>query len=75
MIDLNWFRMSHIALINLVQSQNVEILPIKVLEILKELRDVPGVLLKLYKEFNIEKFLVVILHSLIDYSSKDEYYL
>ncbi|KAI5433025.1 hypothetical protein KIW84_020356, partial [Lathyrus oleraceus] len=73
LIDLHWFRLSLIALINLVQSQNVQILPIKALEILKELRDLPGVLLELSKEFNIEKFLVVLLDSLIDCSSKDEY--
>ncbi|CAI8586853.1 unnamed protein product [Vicia faba] len=72
--DLHWFRLSLIALINLVQSQNVEILPIKALEVLKELRDLPGVLLELSKEFNIETFLVVLLDSLIDCSSKDEYY-
>ncbi|KAI5410154.1 hypothetical protein KIW84_055581 [Lathyrus oleraceus] len=73
LIDLHWFRLSLIALINLVRSQNVQILPIKALEILKELRDLPGVLLELSKEFNIEKFLVVLLDSLIDCSSKDEY--
>ncbi|KAI5431755.1 hypothetical protein KIW84_035793 [Lathyrus oleraceus] len=73
LIDLHWFRLSLIALINLVRSQNVQILPIKALEILKELRNLPGVLLELSKEFNIEKFLVVLLDSLIDCSSKDEY--
>ncbi|KAI5400729.1 hypothetical protein KIW84_065550 [Lathyrus oleraceus] len=73
LIDLHWFRLSLIALINLVRSQNVQILPIKALEILKELRDLPGVLLELSKEFNIEKFLVVLSDSLIDCSSKDEY--
>lgn len=72
LIDLHWFRLSLISLINLVRSQNVQILPIKALEILKELRDLPGVLLELSKEFNIEKFLVVLLDSLIDCSSKDE---
>ncbi|XP_004517296.1 uncharacterized protein At3g06530-like [Cicer arietinum] len=72
-IDLHWFRLSLIALINLVQSHDVGILPIKALEVLKELRDLPGVLLELSKEFNIEKFLVVLLDSMIDYSSKDEY--
>ncbi|KAI5410158.1 hypothetical protein KIW84_055585 [Lathyrus oleraceus] len=69
LIDLHWFRLSLIALINLVRSQNVQILPIKALEILKELRDLPGVLLELSKEFNIEKFLVVLLDSLIDCKS------
>lgn len=73
LIDLHWFRLSLITLINLVQSQNVEILPMKALEILKELRDLAGVLLELSKEFNIEKFIVVLLDSLIDCSSSDEY--
>ncbi|PNY12135.1 U3 small nucleolar RNA-associated protein [Trifolium pratense] len=72
-LDLQWFRLSLIALIILVQSQNVGILPIKALEVLKELRDLPRVLLEFSKEFNIEKFLVVLLDSLIDCSSKDEY--
>ncbi|RDX79717.1 hypothetical protein CR513_39830, partial [Mucuna pruriens] len=71
--DLHWFRLSLITLINLVQSQNVDILPTKALEILKEIRDLAGVLLELSKEFNIEKFLVVLLDSLIDCSTSDEY--
>ncbi|KAG5109390.1 hypothetical protein JHK82_038613 [Glycine max] len=71
--DLHWFRLSLITLISLVQSQNVEILPLKALEILKEIRDLAGVLLELSKEFNIEKFLLVLLDSLIDCSSSDEY--
>ncbi|KAE9614797.1 hypothetical protein Lal_00036146 [Lupinus albus] len=71
--DLQWFRLSLIALINLVQSQNVDILPTKALEILKEIRDLAEVLFELSKEFNIEKFLLVLLDSLINCSSSDEY--
>ncbi|KAK7320388.1 hypothetical protein VNO77_29813 [Canavalia gladiata] len=71
--DLHWLRLSLITLINLVQSQNVDILPMKALEILKEIRDLAGILLELSKEFNIEKFLLVLLDSLIDCSSSDEY--
>lgn len=71
--DLHWFRLSLITLINLVQSQNVEILPMKALEILKEIRDLAGVLLELSKEFKIEKFILVLLDSLIDGSSSDEH--
>ncbi|XP_027329398.1 uncharacterized protein At3g06530 isoform X2 [Abrus precatorius] len=71
--DLHWLRLSLITLINLVQSQNVEILPTKVLEILKEIRDLAGILLALSKEFNIVKFIDVLLESLIDCSSSDEY--
>ncbi|XP_057441205.1 uncharacterized protein At3g06530 isoform X2 [Lotus japonicus] len=72
LMDLHWFRLSLIALINLIQSQNVEILPMKALEILKDIRDLAGVLLELSKAFNIKKFLVVLLDSLIDCSSSDE---
>ncbi|XP_014504568.1 uncharacterized protein At3g06530 isoform X1 [Vigna radiata var. radiata] len=72
MTDIYWFRLSLITLINLVQSQNVEILPTKALEVLNKIRDLAGVLLELSKEFNIEKFLRVLLDSLIDCSS-DEY--
>ncbi|XP_020222624.1 uncharacterized protein At3g06530 isoform X2 [Cajanus cajan] len=72
MTDLHWFRLSLITLISLVQSQNVEILPTKALEILKEIRDLAGLLLELSKEFNIEKFLRVLFDSLIDCSSSDE---
>ncbi|KAK7300089.1 hypothetical protein RJT34_10922 [Clitoria ternatea] len=72
LIDLHWFRLSLITLINLVQSQNVEILPMKALEILKEIRDLAGILLELSKEFNIDKFLLVLFDSLIDCSSSDE---
>ncbi|KAJ1389579.1 U3 small nucleolar RNA-associated protein 10 [Sesbania bispinosa] len=73
LMDLHWFRLSLIALINLVQSQNVEILPTRALEILKEIRDLAGILLEMSKEFNIERFLCVLMDSLIDCSSSDEY--
>ncbi|KAK9292213.1 hypothetical protein L1049_020175 [Liquidambar formosana] len=69
--DLQWFRLSLMALINLVQLQSVDILPKKALDILKEIRDLAGVLLGLSKEFNIDKFLALLLESLIDYSSDD----
>ncbi|KAL6311451.1 hypothetical protein AAG906_005381 [Vitis piasezkii] len=60
------------ALINLVQLQSVEILPKKAVEVLKEIRDLSGLLTGLSKEFNIEKFLAVFLDSLVDYSSSDD---
>ncbi|XP_042487302.1 uncharacterized protein At3g06530 [Macadamia integrifolia] len=47
-------------------------LPKKALEILKEIRDLAGVLKGLSKEFNIEKFLSVYLKSLADNSSSDD---
>ncbi|XP_043697574.1 uncharacterized protein At3g06530-like [Telopea speciosissima] len=45
--------------------------PKKALEILKEIRDLAGVLKGLSKEFNVEKFLSVYLKSLADNSSSD----
>ncbi|KAK3033239.1 hypothetical protein RJ639_033119 [Escallonia herrerae] len=79
--DLQWFRMSFMALINLVQvwlsevvkfcvfraAQSVEVLPKKVVGVLSEIRDLSGVLMGLTKEFNIDQFLSLFLESLIGY--------
>lgn len=73
--DLQWFRLSLMSLINVVQLQSVDIFPKKALDILKEIRDLAGVLLELSKEFNIDKFLAVLLDSLIAYSSDDSCHL
>lgn len=70
--DLQWFRLSLMALINLVQLQPVDVFPKKALDILKEIRDIAELLLGLSKEFNIDRFLAVLLESLVDYSSSDE---
>ncbi|KAI9160506.1 hypothetical protein LWI28_008767 [Acer negundo] len=70
--DLQWFRLSLMALINLVQLQPVDMFPKKALDILKEIRDISGILLDLSKEFNIDRFLAVLLESLVDYSSSDD---
>ncbi|WCJ36431.1 ARM repeat superfamily protein [Euphorbia peplus] len=64
--DLQWFRLSVIALINLVQLQSVDVFPMKALEIVTETKDIAGVLLELSKEFNIDKFLALLLESLVD---------
>uniref|UniRef100_A0A2P2MAY2 Uncharacterized protein At3g06530 n=1 Tax=Rhizophora mucronata TaxID=61149 RepID=A0A2P2MAY2_RHIMU len=69
--DLQWVRLSIIALINLVQLQSVDVFPTKALEILMETRDMSGVLLALSKEFNIDNFLAMLLGSLVDYSSSN----
>lgn len=69
--DLQWFRTSFMALINLVQLQSVESLPKKVLDMLTEARDLSGILTGLTKEFNIDKFLALFLESLLEYSSSD----
>ncbi|KAJ0099511.1 hypothetical protein Patl1_20742 [Pistacia atlantica] len=70
--DLQWFRLSMMALINLVQLQPVDVFPKKAIDILKEIRDIAGVLLGLSKEYNIDKFLALLLESLVDYSSSDD---
>ncbi|XP_038993491.1 uncharacterized protein At3g06530-like isoform X2 [Hibiscus syriacus] len=72
--DLQWFRLSLMALINLVQSQSVDIFPKKALEILRDIRDIGTVLLELSQEFNIDRFLAILLEALIDQSSYDDSY-
>ncbi|XP_044468232.1 uncharacterized protein At3g06530-like [Mangifera indica] len=70
--DLQWFRLSMMALINLVQLQPVDVFPKKAIDSLKEIRDIAGVLLGLSREYNIDKFLALLLESLVDYSSSDD---
>ncbi|XVE56436.1 hypothetical protein DITRI_Ditri04bG0009000 [Diplodiscus trichospermus] len=72
--DLQWFRLSLMALINLVQSQSVDTFPKKALEILRDIRDIAGILLELSKEFNIDRFLAIMLEALVDQSSSDDSY-
>ncbi|KAF3543800.1 hypothetical protein DY000_02003729 [Brassica cretica] len=70
--DPHWLRLSFMALINLVQLQSVDLIPKKALDLLKEIRDISGVLLGLSKEFNVKRFLAVLLDSLLLYSSSDD---
>ncbi|CAB4271187.1 unnamed protein product [Prunus armeniaca] len=70
--DLQLFRLSLMTLINLVQLQAVDIFPIKTLEILMDIRDFAAILLGLFNEFNIDRFVWVLLDSLVDYSSSNE---
>ncbi|RAL52010.1 hypothetical protein DM860_016508 [Cuscuta australis] len=70
--DVQWFRMSFMALVNLVQLQAVELIPKKSMDILNEIRDVPEILSGLTEEFNIDKFLGIFLDSLLEYSFSDE---
>ncbi|KAE8688078.1 hypothetical protein F3Y22_tig00111000pilonHSYRG00001 [Hibiscus syriacus] len=72
--DLQWFRLSLMALINLVQSQSVDIFPKKALEILRDIRDIGAVLLELSEEFNIDRFIAILLEALINQSSYDDSY-
>ncbi|KAK8344000.1 hypothetical protein V6Z12_A07G051700 [Gossypium hirsutum] len=80
-IDLQWFRLALMALINLVQSQSVDVFPKKALESLRDIkffacfeRDIGAVLLELSKEFNIDRFLAILLEALVDQSSYDDSY-
>ncbi|KAL1211858.1 hypothetical protein V5N11_023843 [Cardamine amara subsp. amara] len=70
--DSHSLRLSFMALINFVQLQSVDLIPKKALDLLKEIRDISGVLLGLSKEFNIKRFLAVLLDSLLLYSSTDD---
>lgn len=70
--NFQWLRMSFMALINMVQLQNVELIPKKTLEVLNEIRDISGILSGLTKEFNIDKFLAVLMESLLEYSPSDD---
>ncbi|XP_030935775.1 uncharacterized protein At3g06530 [Quercus lobata] len=70
--DLQWFRLSLLALINLVQMQTFDMFPKKALDILKDIRDLAVILLGLSKEFNIDRFLHMLLEALVDCSSFDE---
>ncbi|XP_010318176.2 uncharacterized protein At3g06530 isoform X2 [Solanum lycopersicum] len=70
--DLQWCRMSLMTLVTLVQLQSVEIIPKKIVEILKDIRDISGLLSELVKEFNTEKFLALFLDALVEYSCSDD---
>ncbi|XP_058086890.1 uncharacterized protein At3g06530 isoform X3 [Magnolia sinica] len=70
--DLPWLRTSVMTIISLVQLQSVQKLTKKVLEALNEIRDLAALLMGLSEEFNIEKFLLVYLEALADYSSSDD---
>lgn len=70
--DLQWLRLSFMALISLVQLQAVDMLPKKAVDTLKVIRDLSITLTGLTKEFNIDKFLAVLLESLLEYSLADD---
>jgi U3 small nucleolar RNA-associated protein 10 len=70
--DLKFFQTSVMALVNLVQMQSVQILPKKAVNILVDIRGLFGVLSGLMKSFNVDKFMIVFLDSLIQYSLDDD---
>ncbi|XP_060203325.1 uncharacterized protein At3g06530-like [Lycium barbarum] len=57
--DMQWCRMSLMTLITVVQLQSVEFIPKKIVDILKDIRDISGLLRELVEEFNTEKFLAL----------------
>ncbi|KAK4787741.1 hypothetical protein SAY86_011574 [Trapa natans] len=65
-------RLSVIALIHLTQTQSLDAFPMKALASLTKIRDINGIFLGLSKEFNIDKFLAVLLESLVEHSPSDE---
>lgn len=70
--DLQLCRMSLMTLITLVQLQSVEIIPKKIVDILKDIRNISGLLSELVEEFNTDKFLALFLDSLVEYSCSDD---
>ncbi|XP_010486163.1 PREDICTED: uncharacterized protein At3g06530-like [Camelina sativa] len=70
--DPQSLRLPFMALINFVQLQSVDLIPRKALDLLKEIRDISGILLGLSKEFNIKRFMAVLLDSLLLFSSSDD---
>ncbi|KAM3340540.1 putative protein isoform X3 [Capsicum galapagoense] len=70
--DLQWCRMSLMALITLFQLQSVEIIPKKIVDILKDIREISQLLSELVDEFNTDKFLALFLDSLVEYSCYDD---
>lgn len=68
--DLQWVRMSLMALINIIQLQSLKEIPRNSVDILVKIRCISEVLGGLTEEFNIDKFLTVFLDSLLQYSSE-----
>ncbi|KAL9271856.1 hypothetical protein AKJ16_DCAP21544 [Drosera capensis] len=53
------------------ELQSVETLPKKVVDVLNRIHELPGILSSLIKGFNIDKFLGLLLESLVDYRHSD----
>ncbi|XP_047967896.1 uncharacterized protein At3g06530 [Salvia hispanica] len=70
--DMRWLRMSVMTIVSIVQLQCMESIPKKTLDAMNEIRDISGILSGLAKDFNIDKFLVVLLESLLEYSVSDD---
>ncbi|XP_074294741.1 uncharacterized protein At3g06530-like [Silene latifolia] len=69
--DAQWAELSIMAFVNIVQSQSIEFFPKKVIDVLKEVRNLPGIILQLATRFNIDRFVSLLLESLIGFSSSD----
>ncbi|KAL1565211.1 hypothetical protein AAHA92_07455 [Salvia divinorum] len=70
--DMRWLRMSVMTIVSIVQLQCMGSIPKKTLDAMNEIRDISGILSGLTKDFNIDKFLVVLLESLLEYSVSDD---
>ncbi|XP_042063624.1 uncharacterized protein At3g06530-like [Salvia splendens] len=70
--DMRWLRMSVMTIVSIVQLQCMESIPKKTLDAMNEIRDISGILSGLAKDFNIDKFLVVLLESLLEHSGSDD---
>ncbi|CAA0830720.1 Uncharacterized protein SHERM_26110 [Striga hermonthica] len=70
--DLQWLRMSFMTVINIVQLQSVELIPKKTVDAISDIRDVSEILSELTKDFNMDKFVIVFLDSLLEYSATDD---
>ncbi|KAJ4759194.1 U3 small nucleolar RNA-associated protein 10 [Rhynchospora pubera] len=70
-LDLPWLRVTTMALISIVQSQDDQIFPKKTVLVMQEIRDFTGVLSELSKEYNIQRFMDIYLESLIAISTPD----
>ncbi|KAK9734133.1 hypothetical protein RND81_04G117000 [Saponaria officinalis] len=69
--NTQWVELSIIALVNIVQLQSVQTFPKKPADILKDIKDLPGILLRLTTKFNIDKFVSLLLETLIELSFSD----
>ncbi|EPS73231.1 hypothetical protein M569_01522 [Genlisea aurea] len=70
--DLQFVNMCFMTLITIVQLQNLDLIPKKTLNLLNEVRGFPAILANLEKKFNINKFLGVLVDSLVEYSFFDD---
>ncbi|KAL9235552.1 hypothetical protein vseg_010302 [Gypsophila vaccaria] len=69
-----WVELSIMALVNIVQLQSVQTFPKKAVGYLKEVKDLPEILSRLATRFNTDRFVSLLLETLIDLSYTDSSY-